>query len=199
MSRFQSSQMSRERFLRISVNLLFKTFIEASRTEAKKLFREIEDGTRVALTEVVMEDGGRVRFDVSLNTELHRGTLNWGGFRRGLLELLQLADKTLNEERKITVFSGKEDPNQMIFGILGTTVEGEHANVLALGANSSAAGAVELRLMYLDYSQFADAAAAGVPAAGVPAAGGPAAGVPAAGGPAAGAPEAGGTSTQESA
>ena len=48
MSQFQSSKMSQERFLRISVNLLFKSFVEASRTEAKKLFREIEDGTRDA-------------------------------------------------------------------------------------------------------------------------------------------------------
>ena len=163
MSQFQSAQMPQERFLRISVNLLFKTFLEASRTEAKKLFREIEDGTRVSLTEVVMEDGGRVRFDLSLNTELYNGSINWSSFRRGLVEMLQLADKALNEGRKLTVFSGKEDPNQIIFGVLGTTVEGEHTNVLALGANSAAAGAVELRLMYLDHSQFAGAGAPGAP------------------------------------
>ncbi len=158
MSQFQSSQMSQERFLRIAINLLFKTFIEASRTEAKKLFRGIVDGTRVALTEVEMEDGGRVRFDLALNTELYNGTINWSSFRRGLFEVLQLADKALNEQRPVKVFSGTEDANQLIFGVLGTTVEGEHTNVLALGADSSTAGAVELRLMYLDYTQFAETA-----------------------------------------
>ncbi len=163
MSQYQSSQMPQEKFLRISVNLLYQAFIDAGRTEAKALFRELAEGKRTALTNVIMEDGGKLRFDLSLTQEQFRGSLNFSTFKRGLTELLVRADKALNNSEKLTVFSGKEDRNQMIFGVLGTTVDGDQVNVLALGADSNSAGAVELRLMYLDHSQFDRSAVAGAP------------------------------------
>ena len=47
-----------EQFATISVNVLHQTLIEVSRTVGKRIFRELEAGTRVALTQLRMEDGG---------------------------------------------------------------------------------------------------------------------------------------------
>ena len=54
-----------EQFATISANVLHQTLIEVSRTVGKRIFRELEAGKRVALTQLRMEDEGQVRLDLA--------------------------------------------------------------------------------------------------------------------------------------
>jgi hypothetical protein len=48
----------------IAANLLNDGILEADRTTAKRIFRELEASRRVTLTNLKMEDGGTVRMDL---------------------------------------------------------------------------------------------------------------------------------------
>lgn len=155
MANTETQSMPREKFLTMSINLLHRAFIESTRTEAKKLFKFIEQGQTVALTEVRMENDSTVRVDVALDHSEFGGSLNYGAFRTSLTALLGNLAKAINEEREIQTFGAENDPNSMIFGVTGVTLERSVPAVMVLSSGSSDREArIVLRLMYLDYKQF---------------------------------------------
>jgi hypothetical protein len=158
----QTHTLPTDKFLTLSVNLLHKVFLEATRTEAKNLYREISDGKPVPLTRVRMEDGSEVRFEVALDHSEYRGRLNFGAFRAGVTLLVANIADALREEKPVRTFHAEHDPNVVIFGISAVTVEEGEASVLVLGADAgSGQPSVVLQLMYLERGQFAEQPAAG--------------------------------------
>lgn len=146
----------RNKFLLIAINLLHRNFIEADRTRAKRLFREIHEGRAAAITSVTMEDDSTVRFKLSLDYSEFGGHLNFSAFRAGLTTLLGNISRALQDKQEVSVFSMEHRPGSLLFGIMGVTAEGDRTNALALGADTQEqAGTVTLRLMYLDPRQFA--------------------------------------------
>lgn len=157
MAQHQTQSIPREKFLLMSVNLLHKVFHEASRTEAKRVYREISEGRPVHLTKVQMEDRSTVRFDLSLDHSEYRGRLNFGNFRNSLMVLIAQLTQALRDERNITVFTADNDPDVMIFGVTGVTWQDGEPSVLVLGADAGEGQpSVMLKLMYLDHSQFGE-------------------------------------------
>jgi len=151
----QIQSIPQDKFLTLSVNLLNKVFLEASRTEAKNLYREISEGRVVALTRVQMEDESQVRFDLRLDHSEFQGKLNYGSFRASLTTLIANIAEVLRDKKPVKVFHAEHDPNVMIFGITAPTVEKEQANVMVLGADTAQGQpSAMLQLMYLDPSQF---------------------------------------------
>ena len=65
--------LTEEQLATISGNMLQKTLIDVSRTVGKRIFRELESGTRIALTQLRMEDESLVRLDLSLDHSEFRG------------------------------------------------------------------------------------------------------------------------------
>lgn len=155
MADYESTSISQEQLMVMSVNLLHRAFVEASRTESKKLFREIEGGKTVALTQVKMDDGGLLRFDVALDHTEYEGALNYSAFRASLATVLQNLGSALQKKQEINSFSANNNPNNMIFGITGVTMENDTPAVMVISAVVNVAEAsVLLRPMYLDYQQF---------------------------------------------
>lgn len=155
MATTQTQSIPREQFLTLSINLLHRAFVESTRTEAKKLFNMVAQGGPVGLTQVQMEDKSTVRFDLALDHSEYDGKLNYGAFRASLMTLLSNLASAIKEEREIQTFGAENDPNNMIFGITGVTIEREVPAVMVLSTTTSASDAgVLLRLMYLDYKQF---------------------------------------------
>ena len=64
-----------EQFATISANVIHQSLIEVSRTVGKRIFRELEAGKRIAVTQLRMEDEGEVRLDVTLDHSEFRGCL----------------------------------------------------------------------------------------------------------------------------
>lgn len=151
----QTHTLPTDKFLTLSVNLLHKVFLEATRTEAKNLYRDISEGKVVPLTRVRMEDGSEVRFEVGLDHSEYRGRLNFGAFRAGLTLLVANIADALREEKAVKTFHAAHDPNVVIFGITAVTVEEGEPSILVLGADAGTGQpSVVLQLMYLERRQF---------------------------------------------
>jgi hypothetical protein len=162
MSEYQTQSITREQLMVMSVNLLHRAFIEAPRTEAKKLYRQIADGDTVALTQVRMDDGGILHFDLALDHSEYDGSLNYSAFRASMATVLQNLANALQKKQDINTFSADNNPNRMIFGITGVTADKDVPAVMVVSADvRSAEGRVVLRPMYLDYQQFLRSEGAG--------------------------------------
>jgi len=150
------------KFLTIAVNLLNNALLKASRTDAKRLYRDVEAGKVVPLTYLKMEDEALVRFDLELDHARYRGDLNFKSFRTGLALLLSNAAKTLEQPESLRIYQNQQNPRSILFGVLAITSVNDEPSVLVLGADSSGGeAAVRLQLTYLDAGQFEEAAAAG--------------------------------------
>lgn len=166
----QSTQIGTNQFATIAVNLLHRGIIEADRTTAKRIFRALEEGRTVTLTNLRMEDGGMIRVDLTLNAEAFNGTLNFSAWRDGVLALIAQMSDELRAGNAVPLFHpiGPEEklPGDIIgstlYGTLGATVHGETLNTLMMAVRPDPAqAAVTLQLQYVDPNQFAAASSSG--------------------------------------
>ena len=154
MSQANTQSLSSQQFLVLAANLLHRALVEPGRTEAKQLYRRIEEGERTALANVRMEDDSTAAFGLSLDHSEFRGKLNYGAFRASVNALLANIGQVVQEEKDIQVFNAQDGGQSMIFGVPAVTVEQGKTNVLVLSADPGAGGGTELRLMYIDPLQF---------------------------------------------
>ena len=154
--------LTEEQLATISANILHQTLIEVSRTVGKRLFRELESGTRIAVTQLRMEDGSEVRMDLKLDCSEFRGALNFSLFRDSVLALLsRLSDTLRDEESALPVMrlmdeSGQSTSERRLFGVPGVIALDGVPNMLMMGATPSPSEPVILiELMYIDPEQFA--------------------------------------------
>ena len=155
-----------EQFATISANVIHQSLIEVSRTVGKRIFRELEAGKRIALTQLRMEDEGQVRLDVTLDYSEFRGALNFSLFRDSVLAMLsRLSDNLRDEEASLPVMrmmdeSGQATSERRLFGVPGVIALDGVPNMLLMGATPSASEPVVLiELMYIDPEQFAQSEA----------------------------------------
>ena len=151
-----------EQFATISANVLHQTLIEVSRTVGKRIFRELEAGKRVALTQLRMEDEGQVRLDLTLDHTEFRGGLNFSLFRDSILALLSRLSDTLRDDDtplpalRMMDESGQATSERRLFGVPGVIAVEGVPNMLMMGATPSTTEPVVLiELMYIDPEQFA--------------------------------------------
>jgi len=159
MADYQTQSISREKFLVIAINLLHKSLVDAARTDAKNVFKELAEGKTLPLTNVRMENQSIVRFDVQLDDSEFVGNLNFGAFKTSLALLISNLSEALQAEKNIPVFTAQDSPEMLMFGVTAVTYEDSQPNVMVLGSDSGTEQAtVQLKLMYLDPVQFAEAA-----------------------------------------
>ena len=154
--------LTEEQLATISANILHQTLIEVSRTVGKRLFRELESGTRIAVTQLPMEDGSEVRVDLKLDCSEFRGALNFSLFRDSVLALLsRLSDILRDAESALPVMhlmdeAGHTTSERRLFAVPGVIVLDDVPNMLMMGATPSPSEPVILiELMYIDPDQFA--------------------------------------------
>ncbi len=143
------------KFLTISANLLKNALLDASRTDAKSKFRDIQAGKVIPLTYLELEDKSRVRFDLSMNHELYKGNLNFTTFRNSIALFIANAGEKLKAPEELRILQNQENPRSIVFNVFAITTENDEPSVLSLVAESSASeAAVHLQLTYLDTVQF---------------------------------------------
>lgn len=142
-----------EKFLTIASNILYKSFFEAARTDAKNMYKALLEDKRVALMNLKMEDESELRFDVSLDSSEFCGTINFGAFRSSLQALIGTTSGHLEAKNEIVTFTEKET-DEILFGVPGLTQEDGQLNALMLSGLFSAVGVVHLKLQYMEPGQF---------------------------------------------
>ena len=155
MSASTTHSLSQDKFLTMAANLLYKAFLENSRTKAKNVYKELLDKKEVPLTTVKMEDQSTIRFDVALDHSDYRGALNFGAFRANVTQLISSLGQALQKEETVPVFTSQDGSESVIFGVTALSREADETNVMVLSADISATRpTVLLKLMYLDHEQF---------------------------------------------
>ncbi len=154
MSQYQQYKIKPDQFLTVASNVLYKTLLEAPRTDAKNLYKAIFEGKRVALIDVRMDDDSTVRFDLSLDhSEFCGERLNFKAFRDSLSGLVIALSENLRQQTGTPVFTEQRD-GSTLFGVPGVTRESNQVNLLMLGIDVARPGSVLLKLQYIDPSQF---------------------------------------------
>ena len=100
----------------MSANLLHKAFQESTRTQSKNLFRELEKGHTVALTQVKMEDESLLRFDLAIDCTEFRGNLNFGAFKASVGVLIANLARALEDGKELPVYSAEGKADTLLFG-----------------------------------------------------------------------------------
>jgi hypothetical protein len=155
--------LSSDKFLTVAVNLLHKAFFDNTRTAAKGIFRELQEGRVVKLTNLQLEDKSTVRFDLDLDASEYRGKLGFSGFRASLGLLINNIAEAIRKQQEVKTFTHQQNPQARLFGITAVTVEGREPSVLVLGADTGGPDAVvRLNLLYLDHRQFQESPEEGV-------------------------------------
>lgn len=151
----ETKSLPPDQFLTISANLLNNKLLKAGRTEAKRVFRDIQDGKVVPITYLEMQDKSLVRFDLSLDHTHYKGQLNFTSFRTSLALFLSNAKDTLETADGLRIYQDQDNPRSIMFGVLAVTAEDEEPSILGLCADSSGSeAAIHLKLLYLDTVQF---------------------------------------------
>ena len=153
MSKYQQHSLSRDKFLTVANNVIYKSLLEAQRTDAKNIYRAVSEGNRVALMNIRMDEESESRFDLTLDHSEFRGKLNFGAFRASVQALVGSVSELIQGEKEITTFTDEVSGN-MLFGVPGFTQEGQHFNALMLAVDVAVAGTVVLRLQYMNPDQF---------------------------------------------
>lgn len=155
----------------IAANLLNDGVLEADRTTAKRIFRELEGSRKVTLTHLKMEDGGTVRMDLAMDARAFNGSLNFSAWRDGVLALVARLSDDLREGKPLPVFkpldtdeqASDADNNLNLIGSVGGTNHDGMINAIMLGLSPDPERPiVTFSLVYVDPDQFlsADAASA---------------------------------------
>lgn len=158
MNGYSTQSLAPEKLLTVAANLLHKAFIDSSRAEAKRVFREIAAGKSVAVAKLAMEDGSELTVHISLDSSEMRGTPSFSRFRDIVLAMLIRIAKQIEEAQDLHLFREQES-SQMLFNLPGfefSEVDGQATlvNVVVLGIKQVQAGEITLNLMYLEPGQF---------------------------------------------
>lgn len=155
--------LTTEQFATMAANLLHRALIESPRTTAKRIFREIHAGGRVAVANVKMEDGGEVRVDVVLDHSECRGDLNFSRFRETFVALMRDLASQIESEEPLQTFSaqvaegseGQFVSDEKLFAARGVSQHNGELNILMLAAKPEPADpVVTMRLLYVSPDQF---------------------------------------------
>ena len=150
-----------EQFATVCCNILHTALIETPRTTSKRVFRELEAGTRVSLTQLKMEDESTLRMDLRLITDDFKGTLNYSTFRDALQVLLSRFREHITQEQPLKAFraldeAGEATLERRLYAITAPIVSGAEINVMMLGVDPHPSEPVVLlELMFVDPEQFA--------------------------------------------
>ena len=157
MANFQTQALPQDKFLLVAISLLNKALLDATRAEAKALYKEISAGQTVHLTTVQLEDKSTARFQLSLAHDEFRGKFNFSALRNSVSTLVGNISRALQDGKELRVFNALNGGGAMIFGVTAVTVEADTPNVLVLAADAGQANVTTLQLMYLDPAQFVPA------------------------------------------
>lgn len=153
----------------IAANLLNNGVLEAERTTAKRIFRELEGRRKVTLTQLKMEDGGTVRMDLAMDARAFNGSLNFSAWRDGVLALVARLSDDLRTGKPLPVFKPLDTEEQgsdgvsdlNLIGSVGGTNHDGMINAIMLGlAPDPERPIVTFSLIYVDPDQFLSADAA---------------------------------------
>ena len=153
MSLYRTQITSPDKLLVIAANLLDKAFFDTNRVLAKRRYQTLENGDRVFLVNVKMDDGSELSVDVRLDCTESRNPFNFSAFRDLVGQLLVAISQQLKAQRPLPSFS-TADSRRWSYLIPAVHRGAERDDVLILGLDIRRPGTLTLELLFIDPAQF---------------------------------------------
>jgi len=135
---------------------LNRHFYAANRDSAKQLYKRISEGNVAPFMRIDLGEAGEVFCELSLDTSLYVGKINFGRFRKSLAMMMLGIKNRLEEDQKLHALGSEQ--GEIMFNIPGIVKEEEQINIMVCSFKSLGPGLASVRLMYLDPDHYASAA-----------------------------------------
>ena len=152
MSNSSSLKLSNNEVAAVMGNLLKLAFFENTRTNAKRSYRELEDGKKLRLPALTVAEDSRVEVTLTMDMSERRGKLAFSSFKQHLAAVLERMAIEMQDNDVPMLAS--DDGMQRVINLPIAHKTGGHINVLALGFHLQQAE-LEINLLFLDPAQFA--------------------------------------------
>lgn len=151
MAETSSHTLKNNEVVAVICNMMKLVFFDNTRVNAKRTFRDAEDGKTLRLPALKMQDESEVPMRLKLDASKFNGTLSFSYFRNHLGALLnRIAQQMETGDVPVLV---AEDRQQRIVNLpVGHEANG-HVNVIAVGFTSGSDGLL-INLMFLEPNQF---------------------------------------------
>ena len=134
-------------------------FYLSGRDEAKRAFKTIHEGNETPLFKLnthKKNDPSKITSEVAcfltLDASEHQGALNFSKFRQGLASMILGIQDRVENDKNLNIM--RSDSGEMLFHIPGVLSEDGETNILVCGVAQSAPGKVQIKLMYIDPSNY---------------------------------------------
>ena len=132
-------------------------FFACPRAEAKQLYQLLVDGGSEPFLHIQAGSKGEVVLELQLDHSEHIGKLSFSQFRKALAMMMLAIKHRVDENLNLNPLYS--ETGQILFNVPGVLESGETTNVMVCGLDQLGAGRAALRLMYLNPTQYIQAAA----------------------------------------
>lgn len=140
----------------INKNLDHHFFI-GSRESAKMMFHTVLKEEPCSFMRIDMGEAGEVQCELSLDTSLYVGKLNFGKFKKLLAMMMIGIKERIDADAPLNALTSKH--GEIMFNIPGIVKDQDgQINVMVTSFRQLAPGLSSVRLMFLDPSEYAAAA-----------------------------------------
>ena len=152
----QSIDIDTRKLFNLGANLLVAGFINQKPEQAKKLFKDLKQGTRVNAGELKADSSGTIiPVKLELERSEYRGQFNYPNFEISLKSLLQKFETEVRKDKELKdLHTLTNDSNGSILFNLPSGVKiGEDVNVLMMSIEPLD-DCLVVQLMFMDPEQF---------------------------------------------
>ena len=156
MTEQQSINIDARKLFNLGSNLLVAGFIRQKPEDAKKLFKELKQGTRVQAGELKAEQSGAtIPIKLELERSEYRGKFNYPNFEIALKSLLQKFDTEVRKDKELKDLHTmtNEANGGILFNLASGVQIGEDINVLMMSVEPFD-NCLVVRLMFMNPDQF---------------------------------------------
>jgi len=133
-------------------------FFADSRDEAKLLFKAIQGDDIVPFMHMAVRSGGEVHCNLTLDSSAYVGKLNFGKFRKILASMMMGISQRLENKEELNILNS--DEGDLLYNIPGIVQDEDGLNILVCGLSQGLPGRASINLMFLDPTQYTQAAEA---------------------------------------
>jgi len=131
-------------------------FYDASREGSKQIFNAINDGQQVQFIRMSATNGNEIHCDISLDSSLYDGKLNFSKFRRSLAVMMLAIQQRIDAEESLNMLTS--EAGDIMFNVPGIVKSGDVINILVAGFRQLGSGKGLVRLMYLEPNNYIETA-----------------------------------------
>ena len=152
----QSINIDSRKLFNLGVNLLIAGFIRQKPEDAKKLFKDLKQGSQVTSGQLTSEQTGMaIPIKLELDRSEYRGQFNYPNFEASLKTMLQKFETEVRKDRELKDLHTltNDATGGLLFNIPTGVKIGDDLNVLMMAVEPSE-GYLAVKLLFMNPDQF---------------------------------------------